>query len=69
LLIFVEVVATDGAITPRRQKAIYAITDAAGFSRSRVAFLTACQDRTSTGFKKTAAQLAWGFFRLVRLRA
>ncbi len=62
LIVFVEVVATDGAITPRRQKAIFAITDAAGFKRSQIAFLTAYQDRESAGFKKTVAQLAWDSF-------
>jgi len=62
LIVFVEIVATDGAITPRRQEAIYALTDAAGFSRTQVAFLTAYQDRESAGFKKTVAQLAWNTF-------
>jgi len=62
LILFVEVVATDGAITPRRQEAIYALTDAAGFKRSQIAFLTAYQDRQSGGFKKTVAQLAWDSF-------
>jgi hypothetical protein len=62
VLVFVEVVATDGAITPRRQDAIYAITDAAGFERQKVAFLTTYQDRDAAGFKKTVAQLAWGSF-------
>jgi hypothetical protein len=62
LLVFVEVVATDGAITPRRQEAIYAMTDKAGFDRAHVAFLTAYQDRESSGFKKTVAQLAWDTF-------
>jgi hypothetical protein len=62
LLVFVEVVANDGAITPRRQEAIYQLTDAAGFSRSQVAFLTAYLDREAAGFKKTSAQLAWGSF-------
>jgi hypothetical protein len=38
---------------------MYAMTDAGGFSRSQVAFLTAYQDRQSAGFKKTVAQLAW----------
>jgi BsuBI/PstI restriction endonuclease domain/BsuBI/PstI restriction endonuclease HTH domain len=60
LLIFVEVVATDGAVTPRRQEALFALTDAAGFKRSQVAFLTAYQSRESAGFRKTVAQLAWG---------
>jgi len=62
LIIFVEVVATDGAITPRRQEAIYALTDAAGFGRKHITFLTAYQDRESAGFKKTVAQLAWDTF-------
>lgn len=62
LLVFVEVVATDGAITDRRQQAIYELTDAAGFPREHVAFLTAYQDRQSGGFKKTVAALAWGSF-------
>jgi hypothetical protein len=62
LLVFVEVVATDGAITPRRQEAIYALTDAAGFDRKQIAFLTAYQDRDSAGFKKTVSQLAWNTF-------
>ena len=62
LLVFVEVVATDGAITDRRQEAIYRLTDAAGFKRAQVAFLTAYYDREAPGFKKSAAQLAWGSF-------
>ncbi len=62
LIVFVEVVATDGAITPRRQAAMHAITDAAGFKRSQIAFLTAYQDRSSAGFRKTVSQLAWNSF-------
>lgn len=62
LIVFVEIVATDGAITPRRQDAIHSLTDAAGFNRKQVAFLTAYQDRESAGFKKTVAQMAWGSF-------
>ena len=62
LIVFVEVVATDGAITARRQEAIYAITDAAGFQRSQVTVLSAYQDRQTAGFKKTVAQLAWDTF-------
>lgn len=62
LLVFVEVVATDGAITERRQEAIFELTDAAGFPRSHVTFLTAYQDRGSAGFRKTVSALAWGSF-------
>jgi BsuBI/PstI restriction endonuclease domain/BsuBI/PstI restriction endonuclease HTH domain len=61
-LVFVEVVATDGAVTSRRQDAVFALTDAAGFKRSQVAFLTAYQSRESAGFRKTVSQVAWGSF-------
>jgi hypothetical protein len=61
-LLFVEVVATDGAVTERRRTALLALTDAAGFDRDRVAFLTAYQDRDGAAFRKTVAQLAWGSF-------
>lgn len=62
LLVFAEVVATDGAVTDRRQEAIYKLTDGAGFPRDQVAFLTAYQDRESAGFRKTGSALAWGSF-------
>ena len=62
ILLFVEVVATDGAMTERRREAMFDLTDAAGFARSQIAFLTANQDRESAGFKKTIGQLAWGTF-------
>ena len=62
LIVFVEVVATDGAITPRRQEALFALTDKARFKRSQVAFLTAYQDRELAGFKKTVSGLAWRSF-------
>ena len=62
LIIFVEVVATDGAITAGRQAAMYALTDAAGFDRSQVAFLSAYLDRESAGFRKTISGVAWNSF-------
>ncbi len=62
LIVFVEVVATDGPISPRRQDALYALTDAAGFDRSQIAFVTAYQDRGGPGFRKTMSQLAWNSF-------
>jgi hypothetical protein len=52
LIVFVEIVATDGAITLRRQDAIYVITDSAGFQRSQIGFLTAYLDRDSAGLEK-----------------
>lgn len=60
IILFVEVVATDGAMTERRRQAMFDLTDVAGFERQQIAFLTAYQDRESAGFKKTVAQLAWG---------
>lgn len=62
LLVFVEVVATDGAITERRQQAIYKITRSANFKPNQVAFVTAYKDRQSSGFKKTFSHLAWNSF-------
>ncbi|GHC69633.1 BsuBI/PstI family type II restriction endonuclease [Limoniibacter endophyticus] len=62
IILFVEVVATDGAMTERRRTAMRELTNAAGFDPRQVAFLTAYQDRQSPGFKKTVAQLAWGSF-------
>lgn len=62
LIVFTEVVATDGAVTARRQEALLALTDEAGFSRGQVAFFTAYQDRESAGLRKTVSGLAWGSF-------
>jgi len=62
LLVFVEVVATDGAITAERKEALLGIATQAGFHRQQVAFVTAYQDRGSAGFKKTISRLAWGSF-------
>jgi hypothetical protein len=59
-LLFVEVVATDGAVTERRKSALLELTRAAGFADPQVAFLTAYQDREGGGFRKTVSQLAWG---------
>ncbi|WP_132051834.1 BsuBI/PstI family type II restriction endonuclease [Pseudocnuella soli] len=62
LIVFVEVVATDGAITARRKQAIFNITDAAGFKRNQIAFVTAYMDRQSAGFKKTISDVDWNSF-------
>lgn len=62
LIVFVEIVATDGAVTPRRQQALLELSDAAGFSRNQIAFLTAYRDRQSPGFRRTVSELAWDSF-------
>ena len=62
LLVFVEVVATDGPISPARKDAFLEIIEAAGFDPQPAAFLTAYSDRQSAGYKKTGAHLAWGSY-------
>ncbi len=62
LLVFVEVVATDGAITASRKEAFLQITRGAGFSNSQIAFVTAYGDRGLPPFRKTAPELAWNSF-------
>jgi hypothetical protein len=62
LLVFVEVVATDGAITPPRRNALLVIARQAGFDPKQVAFVTAFADRRSPPYRKLASELAWGSF-------
>lgn len=62
IVIFIEVVATDGPVTERRQHAIYELTDSAGFKREQIAFVTAYSDRQSPGFRKTFSNLAWNSY-------
>jgi hypothetical protein len=62
LLIFIEVVATDGPVTPQRRDALLEIAIDAGFPEHRVAFVTAFLDRSHPAFKKTVAELAWNSF-------
>ena len=62
LLIFIEVVATDGPVTRQRQEALLKIATDAGFPKQRVAFVTAYLDRSHAAFKKTVAELAWRSF-------
>jgi hypothetical protein len=62
LLVFVEVVATDGPITTQRQQALLGIATEAGFPADRVVFVTAYVDRFHAAFKKTIPELAWQSF-------
>jgi hypothetical protein len=62
LLVFVEVVATDGPISQRRKRALEELVATAGFPADRVAFVTAYLDRSSGSFKKTVDSLAWGSY-------
>jgi hypothetical protein len=62
LLVFVEVVASDGPITAARKEAFLEITRAGGFPDTSVAFVTAYLDRSQGSFKKTVPELAWRSF-------
>ena len=59
LMIFVEVVATDGPVNEARQTALMAIAKEAGFSKGQVAFVTAYADRDDPAFKGSVSELAW----------
>lgn len=62
LLVFVEVVATDGPINQRRKRALEELVAEAGFPAEHVAFVTAFLDRSAGPFKKTVDSLAWGSY-------
>ena len=62
LLVFIEVVATDGPISQRRKEALEELVAEAGFPAEHVAFVTAYLDRSAGPFKKTVDSLAWGSY-------
>ncbi|TCQ02111.1 BsuBI/PstI restriction endonuclease [Rhizobium sp. PP-F2F-G36] len=62
MLVFIEVVATDGPIGVRRKAALEKLSLDAGFDLKHVAFVTAYLDRSETTYKRTADTLAWGTF-------
>ncbi|OYQ35896.1 hypothetical protein CHU95_06440 [Niveispirillum lacus] len=60
MLVFVEVVATDGPVTEQRARAFLEIAAEGGFDASRVACITAFLDRDRPEVKKALPSLAWG---------
>ncbi|MGH8222198.1 MAG: BsuBI/PstI family type II restriction endonuclease [Woeseiaceae bacterium] len=62
LVVFVEVVATDGPVNERRKAALLDIARAARFEERNVAFLTVFSDRGSPSFRKSVTDLALGSF-------
>ena len=62
LLVFVEVVHTDGPVNDARKIALLQIAKGAGFASQNVAFVTAYLDRASQTFRKTVSSLAWGSY-------
>jgi hypothetical protein len=62
LLVFVEVVATDGPISATRKTALRKIALEAGFAENHLAYLTAFADRSAPPYKKLVNELAWDSF-------
>lgn len=61
-LIFVEVVATDGAITESRKEALVEFAEAAGFASEHLLFVTAFRDRSERAFRRLVSEIAWGSY-------
>jgi hypothetical protein len=62
LLVFIEVVASDGPINENRRKALLEAVKQDDFPLDRILFVTAFMDRDDTVFRKAIANLAWGSF-------
>lgn len=62
LVVFTEVVATDGPVNRQRKEALTVIAQEAGFGESHLAFLTAFMDRATSQFKKAIVEIAWGSY-------
>ena len=62
LIVFCEVVATDGPINETRQQALLDYTRNAGFKDENIAFVTAYMDRENQAFRRTFPILAWQSF-------
>jgi hypothetical protein len=60
LLVFLEVVVTDGAITRPRKEALLKLATDAGFKEDRVAFVSVFEDRSRPAFRRLSTELAWG---------
>nr|WP_221301789.1 BsuBI/PstI family type II restriction endonuclease [Zhongshania antarctica] len=62
LVLFTEVVASDGPINRQRKEILTTLATEAGFDPEHLAFLTAFIDRSSQPFKKSISELAWGSY-------
>lgn len=62
LLVFIEVVATDGPVSKVRKEALTELAKDAGFPPEHVVFVTAYLDRSDAAFKKTVDSVAWDTF-------
>lgn len=59
LLVFVEVVATDGPISESRKQSLQAMASGANIPHHQIAYVTVYQDRDHAAFRKTFSSLAW----------
>ena len=62
LIVFVEIVATDGPINKLRKDALSRMAIEAEFDAAQIAFVTAFADRSAAAFRKSIADLAWGTY-------
>jgi hypothetical protein len=62
LVVFVEVVATDGPIDSKRKRDFLGLVREAGYSEHSVAFVTAFADRDEAAFRKALSEIAWNTF-------
>lgn len=62
VIVFMEVVASEGPVTDMRQEALIELATAAGFARRQLAFVTAYLHRDHPAVRRTLAELAWQSF-------
>jgi hypothetical protein len=62
LLLFIEVVATDGAVSASRRDALLSLARESRIDERRVLFISAFLDRGQSAFRKAVPNLAWGSF-------
>jgi len=62
LLVFIEVVHTDGPITGERKKALIKLAEASGLKEKDCAFVTVFASRSDPAYRKVQGSLAWGSF-------
>jgi len=62
LVVFVEVVHTDGPVSQQRKEALAAIALEAGFEPGHLAYVTAFADRSASQYRALVHNLAWDSF-------
>ncbi|SMD16289.1 BsuBI/PstI family type II restriction endonuclease [Rhizobium sp. RU36D] len=62
IVVFTEVVATDGPVNRQRKEALTELAKEAGFEEEHLAFMTAFLDRATSQFKKAIVEIAWGSY-------